>query len=299
MPLLGTVEVHQGARHDGSPADGQVDRGAVPIFRPALFSGAAPNRRRQADADRPPQHGARLGLGTQRRFVVRAFAHLHWFRPPAHPLGDPRRHPRGVPHPGMRAHLLATTACDPPSSSREACCRILRSGSCSRRDAITIITHEDPIGRVPSNYMIHADLSERQEGWREQLWTRRLTEDIFEVACLPFFTYGICYRDVVTIDTNHLVASVVQKSGDRTLRVALVAEHKDRDQLHEHLYEVLEAALQHEWLRVGRPAARHRSRCPHEGAESTSPSRFPSLGARLLTRTLIPLGVLTDRFRMS
>ncbi|MFD4232162.1 DUF4265 domain-containing protein [Streptomyces sp. NPDC058545] len=97
--------------------------------------------------------------------------------------------------------------------------------------------------------MIHADLSDRQDGWREQLWTGQITADRFEVTCLPFFTYGICYLDVVTIDSDHQVASVVQKSGHRTLRVALVAQHQDRDQLHELLHgKVVEAALPHEWL---------------------------------------------------
>ncbi|MEE1797699.1 MULTISPECIES: DUF4265 domain-containing protein [unclassified Streptomyces] len=95
--------------------------------------------------------------------------------------------------------------------------------------------------------MIHADLSDRQDGWREQLWTHQLTEDRFELACLPFFTYGICYRDVMTIDGNNLVASIVQKSGHRTLRVALVAEHQGRDQPHKFLHsKVSEAALVHE-----------------------------------------------------
>ncbi|MEE1670208.1 DUF4265 domain-containing protein [Streptomyces sp. NPDC003328] len=98
--------------------------------------------------------------------------------------------------------------------------------------------------------MIHADLSDRQDGWREQLWTRRLTEDTFEVACLPFFTYGICHRDVVTINSNHLVTRVVRKSGHRTLRVALVVEHPDRDQIHELLHgKAVHTGLPHEWLR--------------------------------------------------
>lgn len=66
---------------------------------------------------------------------------------------------------------------------------------------------------------------------------------------MPFFTYGICYLDVVTIDNNQLVASVVQKSGHRILRVALVVDHPDRDQLHELLHDrVVEADLPHEWL---------------------------------------------------
>ncbi|MGP3974244.1 DUF4265 domain-containing protein [Streptomyces sp. 8N114] len=125
----------------------------------------------------------------------------------------------------------------------------MRSGPSFGRRSITIITHEDPIGRGPSNCMIHADLSDREDGWREQLWTRQLTGDRFEVACLPFFTYGVCYRDVVTIDGNHLMSAVVQKSGHRTLRVALVAGHRDRDQLHELLHgKVARAELPHEWL---------------------------------------------------
>jgi hypothetical protein len=126
----------------------------------------------------------------------------------------------------------------------------LEVGTSAGRHTITIITHENPIGRGPSNHMIHADLSEREAGWREQLWTRRLADDRFQVACLPFFTYGICYRDVVTIDSNHLVSAVVHKSGHRTLRVALAAaEHHTRDQLHEFLHgKVTEADLPHEWL---------------------------------------------------
>lgn len=131
-----------------------------------------------------------------------------------------------------------------------ACGKILGPGPSAGRHPITIITHEDPIGRRASNYIIHADLSDRQHGWREQLWTRQLADDRFEVACLPFFTYGICHRDVVTIDSNHLVAAVVEKSGHRTLRVALVLNHPDRDRLHELLHgKVVEAGLPHEWLR--------------------------------------------------
>ncbi|GII31334.1 DUF4265 domain-containing protein [Planotetraspora mira] len=97
--------------------------------------------------------------------------------------------------------------------------------------------------------MIHADLSEREDGWREQLWTRRLTPDRFEIACLPFFTYGICYRDIVTVDDQHLVSAVVEKSGHSTLRVALVQQHPQRDQIHELLHgEVVASGLAHEWL---------------------------------------------------
>lgn len=56
------------------------------------------------------------------------------------------------------------------------------SGSSSGRQTITIITHQAPIGRGHTNYTLHADLSEREAGWREQLWTRQIAEDRFEVA---------------------------------------------------------------------------------------------------------------------
>ncbi|MFF7554237.1 DUF4265 domain-containing protein [Streptomyces olivaceus] len=149
----------------------------------------------------------------------------------------------------MRTDLLAAPEDAPLDQGRGGCCRIWESGPSSGRHPITIITHDDPIGRGPTKYMIHADLSDRQDGWREQLWTRQLTEDTFEVACLPFFTYGICYRDVVTIDSNHLLTGVVRKSGHRTLRVALIAEHTDRDQIHELLHgKAVDAGLPHEWL---------------------------------------------------
>ncbi|MEU9704029.1 DUF4265 domain-containing protein [Streptomyces sp. NPDC047981] len=125
--------------------------------------------------------------------------------------------------------------------------------------------------------MIHADLSDRQDGWREQLWTRRLTEDTFEVACLPFFTYGICHRDVVTIDSSHLLTRVVRKPGHRTLCVALVVEHSDRDQIHE---------LQHGKVADDRPAprvapggrlVRMRARLMDgHGADRRPPTRYPA-----------------------
>jgi hypothetical protein len=50
----------------------------------------------------PPR---RLPLGRARRDRFAALV-----SPPAHPLGDPRRHPPGVHHPRLRHHLLATPA---------------------------------------------------------------------------------------------------------------------------------------------------------------------------------------------
>ncbi|MGI5233601.1 DUF4265 domain-containing protein [Actinoallomurus sp. CA-142502] len=81
------------------------------------------------------------------------------------------------------------------------------------------------------------------------MWTHQLTPQRFQIACLPFFTYGICHRDIVTIDDQHLVSAVVEKSGHRTLRVALVRDHPQLNQLHELLHrEAAASGLAHEWL---------------------------------------------------
>jgi hypothetical protein len=72
--------------------------------------------------------------------------------------------------------------------------------------AVNYVQHEHPIGRASQNYIIHAEVGEFDDGpAREQLWTVQLSPDTFEVACLPFFTYGVCFRDVVRIDTDHLL----------------------------------------------------------------------------------------------
>jgi hypothetical protein len=111
---------------------------------------------------------------------------------------------------------------------------------------ITITTHDEPVGRDRSNYIVQARVD--ADGWREQLWTRQIGTDRFEIACLPFFTYGICNRDVVTLDAESLVREVVAKSGHRTLRVALVQDHPQVNRLHETLHGLIAATgLAHEW----------------------------------------------------
>ena len=56
-------------------------------------------------ARRGTEHGSGLGV---HRWVVESAIALHWFPPPAHPLGTPRRHPPGPRHSRLRHHLLAT-----------------------------------------------------------------------------------------------------------------------------------------------------------------------------------------------
>jgi hypothetical protein len=51
--------------------------------------------------------GALNGLGRALWVVERAFAHLHWFRRPSHPLGSSPRDAHRLPAPGLRAPVPA------------------------------------------------------------------------------------------------------------------------------------------------------------------------------------------------
>ena len=88
------------------PATAPVRR---PRLRPRGLSRPGP-RRADHPAHRPARHRTRLrprrlplGRGRSDRFAALV-------SPPAHPLGDPRRHPPGVRHPRLRHHLLAAPA---------------------------------------------------------------------------------------------------------------------------------------------------------------------------------------------
>lgn len=54
------------------------------------------------------------------------------------------------------------------------------------------VVHEQPVWRDRSNFIIHAELVVdahiRRYG---QLFVRQMSEDHFEVCCIPFFIYDI------------------------------------------------------------------------------------------------------------
>ena len=89
---------------------------------------------------------------------------------------------------------------------------------------IKIRVHPDPVWRKRSNFIIRAQLPTEYHPWRfEQLFARRLSENTFEICCIPFFMYNIALGDVVattaTEDSKYLVTSVVKPSGRYVFRV--------------------------------------------------------------------------------
>ncbi|SIN72214.1 DUF4265 domain-containing protein [Agromyces cerinus] len=80
--------------------------------------------------------------------------------------------------------------------------------------------HLDPIWRQRANFIINAPLPE--EGRYEQLWCRQVTEETFELCCIPFFLYDMALGDVVQTETQsgrkYMVSEVVERSGRYVFR---------------------------------------------------------------------------------
>jgi len=113
MPLIAAIPPVRGRRGRPRQRPGTVyaDRGYDhdKYRRQVRAKGVTPVIARRGTA-----HGS--GLGAHRWVVEQSLALLHWFRRLRIRWGDPRRHPRGLPQPGLRHHLLAPAA-EPPTLS--------------------------------------------------------------------------------------------------------------------------------------------------------------------------------------
>lgn len=74
----------------------------------------------------------------------------------------------------------------------------------------------------------------------EQLWTRRVGDDRFELCCIPFFAYDMALGDVVRAEaaTGYVIQSVVQRSGNGVVRVA-VKRPEDVNAVHLRLHDLI------------------------------------------------------------
>jgi len=88
-----------------------------------------------------------------------------------------------------------------------------------------IVVHPSPVLRDQADFIIFAHIEGKgslSKRW-EQLWTRQLSENRFEVCCIPFFVYDIALGDhVETVSENgkrYVVKRVTKQSGHYTFRV--------------------------------------------------------------------------------
>lgn len=88
------------------------------------------------------------------------------------------------------------------------------------------ITHDFPVWRDRADFILASRLTEpdvpEKYKW-EQVWTRQVQENLFEICCIPFFTYGLALGDFVsaaTIEGKEFVISRLEKSsGHRSYRL--------------------------------------------------------------------------------
>ena len=105
------------------------------------------------------------------------------------------------------------------------------------------VVHEDPVWRERANFIISAEMAEKDRPRRfEQLWTRQLADDRFEVCCIPFFVFDLALGDVVATsprdDRKYVLEKVVRPSGRCVFRVWFGQSFQPRDEIASELEEL-------------------------------------------------------------
>ena len=88
------------------------------------------------------------------------------------------------------------------------------------------ITHDFPAWRDRSDFILACRLEGEdvpdKYSW-EQIWARQINETVFEVCCIPFFSYGLALGDVVNVATlekkEYVIAGLQKSSGHKTYRI--------------------------------------------------------------------------------
>ncbi len=98
------------------------------------------------------------------------------------------------------------------------------------------IVHPEPVWRELADFIINAELEPEDAPHRfEQLWTRKVDENRFEVCCIPFFLFDVSLGDIVETapkDSRRFVLSrVVQPSGRYVFRVWFGESFHPRDEI--------------------------------------------------------------------
>jgi hypothetical protein len=103
-------------------------------------------------------------------------------------------------------------------------------------------THSNPVERPVPSFMLQARLSDvGADGHNfEQMWSKRVGEDLFEVCCIPFFAYDLALGDVVRADPSGdcVIQSVERRSGNGLVRVA-VKRPEDLEAMHVRLHDLI------------------------------------------------------------
>jgi hypothetical protein len=83
--------------------------------------------------------------------------------------------------------------------------------------------HPNPVWRGKANYTLIMKIDSEDDVLRhEELWARQVTDELFEICCIPFFIYDIHLGDIVRIrqyGERNIVDGTMTPSGHHTFRV--------------------------------------------------------------------------------
>lgn len=100
-----------------------------------------------------------------------------------------------------------------------------------------VVVHLSPVWRNQSNYIIFGMIEGTEplpKSW-EQLWAKQVSENLFEICCIPFFIYDLALGDQVQTkefaDKKYVIQKVTRRSGRRTVRVHFKKDPGKKDEL--------------------------------------------------------------------
>ena len=83
--------------------------------------------------------------------------------------------------------------------------------------------HDRPAWRSRADFIVNVALSE--QGRYEQIWCRQITDNSFEVCCIPFFLYDVALGDIIRTSQRgghrYVVDRVERPSGRYVFRIHL------------------------------------------------------------------------------
>lgn len=115
-----------------------------------------------------------------------------------------------------------------------------------------IVANSDPVRRPARAFMLRAAIPDLGPDKYEQLWSEQISATEFEVCCIPFFADDIAFGDVVVAEEadDYVVAGVMRRSGERVMRVAVVAD--EVLPVHARIHDILtRREYLHEWFAPG------------------------------------------------
>jgi Domain of unknown function (DUF4265) len=111
-------------------------------------------------------------------------------------------------------------------------------------DDVKFVTHQSPVWRERSNFLVMAKLETEPDAppTYEQTWARRVEDKVFQVCCIPFFTYGLALGDTVSTEPDnkcqYVINRIVARSGRYCFRVWFADSSYVKNELTEYLAEI-------------------------------------------------------------